>query len=72
MIEDAAGLAERALGIGQRRFLDASVALDDVLGCVFVEFLGILQILLGAVFLIELSGNECCRRLRAGIRAVFS
>ena len=61
MIEDAAGLAERALGIGQRRFLDAAVALDDVLGGVFVEFLGILQILLGAILLIELCGNEGCR-----------
>ena len=69
VIQNAAGFAKGSLGVGQRRFLYASVALDNLLGGVGIELLGILQILRCAVLLVELCRNQRCRGLCAGIRA---
>ena len=68
VIEDATRLAEGALGVGQGRLLYAAVALDNLLGGIGIELLGILQVLRVAVLLVELGCDESGRGLRAGIR----
>ena len=69
MIENAAGFGKRSLGVSQRRFFYAIVGLYNLFTCIGIKLLGISKVLLLAGLLIELGGNQRCRRLGAGIGA---